>query len=384
MAGRDEEGYDPNITYQEGAGYVNPATGQVTNYVPQQQVGPAALDTSMWGYEKAQNKGLNYTPQQLGWVGPEADRFTQAGIDKLPSWFNKESIMSGEFHLGSRDPIQGFIDIYNTPMDQATQQWDAAKKANQYLTGSGGSVDDPAFREAYLRNTFGAMNNARDNWWDRNEGLVMGVGGVASIAGGAALSGFGIAGEGAVAGAEGGAAAGGGIGAEAGGGWLGALEGGMGAYGPGGAGAAGGIEGLGGAAGAIGAGQAAGADVGMGAGTSWLTDLGLPASYGNDLGALMSYGYDYLGNLNIGNLLDKVDLGNLIGGGTGIGTGTQPTSVMGGGTTSAPQTSQILQPIPMGAGGAMAPATMPTGSIMSAYGDKGRSDDYKKYFSNLF
>jgi hypothetical protein len=420
MGDSDQEGYDPNISYQEGAGYVGPS-GQVTNYVPTAPAaGPAPVNTSMWDYAKAQNTGFNYTPQQLGWDAAATQRFADAGITNLPQWMNTTSLYSPEFHRGSGDFVQSYIDLYNTPIDQAVGQWSGAKKANQFLTGSGGSADDPAFREAYLRTSLGNMYNARDSWWDRNEGMVMGIGGVASVAGAAALGGAGLAGEAAAGVGEGGmtaaeagalagesaagygagGAAGGvagatGAGAAAGGDWLGALEGGMGAYGSGGAGPAGELGTIGGAGGmtvgsgdgiadAISAGQAGGADVGMGNGTSWLTDLGLPASYGNDLGALLSYGGDVLSGLDWGSLLKSgLDLGKLLGGG-GVVPVTGTGSSGGGGTTSAPQTSQIMPSAPMNAGQPVAPATMPTGSIMGAFGNKGGNDDYKKYFSTLF
>lgn len=347
--------------------------------------------TSMWDYAKAQNTGFNYTPQQLGWDDTTAQRFGQAGISQLPGWFNKDLIMSDQFHLGSHDPIQNYIDFYTTPMDQAVGQWDAAKNANQFLLSSGGTADDPAFKEAYLRQAFGNLNNAKDSWWDRNKGWVIGAGGVASIAAGGLAAELGLLGEGAIAGGEAGAA-----GAGAGGGLSGLEIGADLGYSasqlaPGGM--AGGIAGGSASAGswlgdAIATGTAAGADVGMGAGTSWLTDLGLPASYGNDLGALISWGGDQLAGLDWGSLAKSgLDIGNLIGGGNGlVGAGTQPVNIMsGGGTTSAPQTSQITQGPPMGMGTPVAPATMPTGSIMSAYGYRNSGkDDYKKYFSNLF
>ena len=314
--------------YQEGAGYVDPSTGQLSNMVPQQTVTPAAKDTSMWNNAIGANKGFKYTPQQLGWSAAESARFAEAGIDKLPEWFNKPTVYSGEFHLGNNDPVSSFISLYNTPMDEATDQWSGAKKAYNFLTGSGGDPEDPAFKEAYLRSAFGMINNARDSWWDRNEGWEMGGGGILTIGLGGLAAEAGLLGEAAVAGVEGGAATGTGVGGtavEAGGGWLGALEGGMGAYGPTGAGASGslgslGISGTGslgtlggdvmgfnnatplatagtggastsgsGIAEAIAAGQAGGADVGMGAGTSIFTDMGLPASYGSGLGDAASY-----------------------------------------------------------------------------------------------
>jgi hypothetical protein len=386
MATRDEEGYDPNISYQEGAGYVGPG-GQVTNYVPTAPVGTPAPDTSLWQHAVNQNTGFNYTPQQLGWDPAAAQRFTDAGISNLPQWMNTTSLYSPEFHRGSGDFVQSYIDLYNTPLDQATNNWTGADKAKKFLVGSGGSVDDPDFREAYLRTSLGHMYNARDSWWDRNEGLVMGVGGVASIAGGAALGGFGLAGEAAAGVGEAGAV---GAGGSAG---LSGLE--IGAdlgysaaqLAPGGI--QGGIAGGSASAGswlgdAILSGQAAGADVGMGAGTSWLTDMGLPASYGNDLGALLSYSGDTLGGLDWSKLGGNV-LSKLLSGGGLTGTPAGGGGVAGGGGAGGtPQTSAIAPNVPVGAGQPIAPATMPTGSIMSAFGQQDNKPDYRKYFSTLF
>lgn len=143
---------------------------------------------------------------------------------------------------------------------------------------------------------------------------------------------------------------------------------------------------------AIAQGAAAGADVGMGAGTSWLTDLGFPAAYGNDLASLISYGansaFDSLGAIDIGNLIGG-NLPGLISGGSllpGMGVVSQPTNIMAG-TTSAPQTSPIAQTgRPMGGTTpTITPATMPTGSIMGAFANRsGDTPDYMKYLSPLF
>ena len=292
-----------------GQGWTPPAA-----VTPTATGAPAASGgTAMWDYAKAQNTGFVYTPQQLGWDAVSAQKLAAAGITKLPGWFAKPLIMSSEFHLGTHDPVQNFIDLYTGSADSTG----AASKARQSLTAGGGDPNDPAFKEAYMRDAFGFLNNAKDSWWDRNKSWVTFGGGTAAIAAGGLAAELGALGSG---------AAGAGVGTEAGGGWLGALEGSMGAYGPGGAGAAGELGSIGAGnalaqgfgtlggdiagfsnatpiatngtdlAGSIAAGQAAGADVGMGAGTSWLTDLGLPASYGSGLGGLAGYGYDALGS----------------------------------------------------------------------------------------
>ncbi len=140
---------------------------------------------------------------------------------------------------------------------------------------------------------------------------------------------------------------------------------------------------------AIAAGGAAGADVGMGAGTSWLTGLGLPATYGNDIGALFGYGAD-----QVLNGLGGIDMSKLIGTGANLGSilGGYPTGVISAptnimtGSTSAPQTSAIPQGTNLTTPSTITPATMPTGSVMGAFGNKSQGDtpDYMKYFSQLF
>lgn len=139
---------------------------------------------------------------------------------------------------------------------------------------------------------------------------------------------------------------------------------------------------------AIANGLAAGADVGMGGGTSVLTDLGLPAVVGNDLGALAEYVAG-----QVPDILSGIDLGSLLGGllpaltaglipglgGAGAGQG------IAGGTTSAPQTSPIPQQDILRPAAPITPATMPTGSIMGAFANKsGDTPDYLKYLSPLF
>jgi hypothetical protein len=142
------------------------------------------------------------------------------------------------------------------------------------------------------------------------------------------------------------------------------------------------------------AGTAAGADVGMGAGTSWLTDMGWPASYGLTPTEIANYlgGTTGISAISdIGSQLGNVDLGKLIGTGGQLlgGGGATPTATGGtqqvfGGSTSAPQTSQIQQTPAMGVGTPIAPATMPTGSVMGAFAPEKENKDYMKYFSTLF
>ena len=334
---------------------------------------PAPLSRANYDYAVSQNTGFNYTPQQLGWDDATAQRLGAAGISQLPGWFNKDTIYSDAFHLGSHDPIQNYIDLYNTPMDQAAGQWSASSHAAQSLFGSTGvdpSKEGDAGKEAYLRGAFGNLNNAKDSWWDRNKGWAIPGMGFATIASMGALAPV-------TAGATAGAEAAGGLSAAEASAMLGGSGLGYGAYG---------ASGL--IPEAIAAGTAAGADVGMGAGTSWLTDLGLPASYGNDLSALLSYGGDTLAGLDWGALAKDPSLISKLLGGAGLGgavaTGTQPTNIMGGGTTSAPQTSQIAPPTPMGQGSPIAPATMPTSSMMSAFGNRNEKPDYQKYFQTIF
>lgn len=308
---------------------------------------------SPWEYAQNQNTGFIYSPQQLGWDDATAQRFSQAGITQLPGWFNRDTVYSGAFRLGGRDPVQNYIDLYTTPYDQATSQWDASKKAYQRLfTDSGADTASDAAREAYLREAFGTMNNAKDSWWDRNHGMVMSLGTMASLIGGGYLSGAMGAVEGAGAGlgtgleatGYGAAEAGAGAGAASGNALTGSLSGiNAGEYGlsnaaPVAAETAGGS----GIADAIAAGGAAGADVGMGSGTSWLTQLGLPASYGGGLGGAAEYGLSALGAG--------------AGGGGGMGIWDTVSGLFGGGgqnsnsLTSGAGLAQIISSL-IGAGG---------------------------------
>jgi hypothetical protein len=381
---------DPRISY---GGMDN-----TPKYVPPAE--PTGPNRATYDAAVGQNTGFIHDPGQLGWDETATKRFSDAGINKLPTWFNKDTIYSDAFRLGGRDPVQNYIDLHNTPIDQAAGQWNAASRASQSLFGSTGvdpnAEGDPA-KEAYLRTAFGQMNNAKDSWWDRNKGwaipgmgfaTIASMGALAPVTAGAtagaevaggmtAAEASALAGESAAGYGAGGAA---GLGAAgAGGGGLGTIEAGA-MLGESGAGYGGS-----GIAEAIAGGQAAGADVGMGAGTSWLTDLGLPASYGNDLGALLSYGGDKLINLDWGALAKSgLDLGKLVGGGAMPGGVAGSTTSGGGGTTSAPQTSQIIPGGPISSSKPAAPATMPTGSIMGAFGNKAEKPDYQKYFSTLF
>jgi hypothetical protein len=340
---------------------------------------PQAPMTQMWDIAKQQNTGFNYTPQQLGWDDTTAQKLSAAGITTLPGWFNKDTIYSDAFHLGSHNPIDNYIDLYNTPVDQAVSQWDASKRTAQNLANWGATADDPNYKEAYLRNAFGELNNAKDNWWDRNQGWVMGLGGIASVAGLGVLGEAGLLGAG--VGAEAGVGAGGLSAADASA-MLG--ESGLG-YGVGGASGLGGIGTVEGS-GLYGAGTFGGASE-LG-GTSGLMPgevAGASAGAGTSIGDILSQAEDKLANLDWGKLAsDPKLLGSLLSGmGLSGVTGTQPTNIMGG-STSAPQTSQITPATPMGVGAPIAPATMPTGTMMNAFGNKNEKPDYLKYFSTLF
>lgn len=334
--------------YQEGAGYVGP-NGLASNYVPSAPVQPAASPTaSLWDYEVSQNTGFRYAPEQLGWSPEEAARFKSAGNNLLPAFMAKELIYSPEFKLSGRDPIATYNTLATGDVNQLSGELSGARKAKQYLEGSGGDLSGDAGKEAFIRTSFGNILNGRDSWWDRNKGAVIGVGGMLTVGLGGYLSGAMAATDAALVGGTAAAGTGGGglygttAGLSATGGTglygtgqgltagLGGLYGtgvgtttqGLGALGSGAGAVAGGYggnalsEGFGGLggdiagysnatpisangtdlSGAIAAGQAGGADVGMGAGTSWLTDLGLPASYGSGLGGLAGYGYDALGS----------------------------------------------------------------------------------------
>lgn len=335
--------------YIEGLGFLpgEAPTSAIDQTAPADTAAPS---TAPWDYAQSQNTGFIYTPQQLGWDSAAAKRFSDAGITQLPGWFSKEMVYSPAFHLGSHDPVQNYIDLYNTPYDQAANQWSGSSKAIQSLFGSTGldatQLGD-AGKEAYIRQAFGNLNNAKDSWWDRNGPWVTGLGGIASIAGGGLLAELGGLGAGATIGAEAGA----GVPTTAAD--LTALGGGMSAYGAGGAGAAGSLGSLGlsstiggaelgGASSgilgfsnmtptvgssaisdSIAAGGAAGADVGMGSGTGFMSSLGLPASYSltDLLGS--GTGLSVLGN-------------SVTSGGTGSGTGGGTnwlSSLFGGSST---------------------------------------------------
>jgi hypothetical protein len=359
--------------------------------------------------KQATDNAFNYTPEQLGWSPEEAARFISAGYTQLPGMMNKASIYGPGVSLGNDDPIQSFIDFGNKP---TYFDGKSGKVLSNMSTAGMGDINNwtPDDQKAYQLSMLQRKWEPNEGWYAANKGLVNSLGifgtALASMAGAAALGpALGAVGTGVEVGTGAGAGAGLSgleLGADLGYSAAQLAPGGLGGTGAlaAGAGAAelGTPGGLGAGAGymspdligeAIAGGQAAGADVGMGAGTSWLTDLGLPASYGNDLGALLSYGGDKLINLDWGALASNPNLiSSLLGGGVGALTGgtaagTTPTSVYGG-STSAPQTSQIAPTPPMGQGVPMAPPTMPTGSIMGAFGNKGSNDDYKKYFSTIF
>ena len=393
---------DLGPVYQEGGAVVDQYNGNTS-------------DTSMWDYEVSQNTGFKYTPEQLGWSPEEADKFRDAGNDMLPGFMAKDLIYSSEFKLNGKDPIATYNTLATGDVNQLSGELDGARKAKQYLEGSGGdlSTAGDAGKEAFVRSAFGTILNGRDSWWDRNKGAVIGIGGMLTVGLGGYLSGAMALGDAALAGgmtaAEASAMAGesaagygaaGAAGAGAGGsGWLGALEGGMGAYGASGAGSSGSLSSLGigttegfGALGgdvmgfnnatplatgtaetsgitdAIAAGQAAGADVGMGAGTSWLTDLGLPASYGSGLGGLTDYAGSMLG------------AGSTASGGSSIWDSiTNLLSPNGGSAspTGGTDWSKLLGPL-LGVGGAVAGGVMGNNAIQDSI------DKMQKYYQPFY
>lgn len=346
----------------EGMGSVSYSNPVAADTAQQQQY----IDSVLSGIRGA-NTGFVYSPQQLGWDANQAARLQAAGITALPGWFNHNSVYSNAFHMGGADPIQQFIDLHNTPIDQAAGQYRASGEIYDYLTKTGLPADDPAFKEAYLRESFGKLNNAQDTWWDRN-----GYNAVMSGLSIAVPAAFAIAGP-AAAGAEAGAGGAGlGTGFEAVG-YPGATAAGTtGGNALTGAGLIGGEYGFSnaapvaaetvggsGIADSIAAGTAAGADVGMGSGTSWLTSLGLPASYGSGAAGLGEYGL------------------SVAGGGGGMGLWDSVSSLFGGegggNALTGSGLSQIISAL-IGAGG----------SYMGGQATQEASDDATKALLQMY
>lgn len=115
--------------------------------------------------------------------------------------------------------------------------------------------------------------------------------------------------------------------------------------------------------------------------------LGELGAYGlGELGSLISGGADLFSGMDIGKLIGNgTNLGNLIGGGTPGGIIAAPTTIQGG-STSAPQTSQIIPGGPaFNPQSVITPAAMPTSSIMGAFGNSDTKEpEYLKYFTSLF
>lgn len=291
--------------------------------------------------------GSYYSPTQLGWDDTAAQRMTAAGITTLPSWFNREAVYSDAFHLGQgTDPVQTYIDLYTMPYQDAISKWSGAKESYNTLAGidvSGeyqglSNLEDSQFRDAYIKDAMARMFNAKDSWWDRNQDWVIGAGSVASVAAGGLLSEF-LSPTGALAS---GASTAPSLSSEA----TMSISDMMAANAAG----SGSLAGMGGAelglsnttplagTGAETAGDWATAvgqmaDVGMGSGTNWMTQLGLPASYsaadliGTELGPAILNGSLGLsaGGGGVGLLDTLYNYGSKLFGGGGSGGTTGNT-----------------------------------------------------------
>lgn len=339
----------------------------------------------------------------LGYQGALANAFTQAGINELPDWmsryaqgnWNYSDLVNDYKTVHGADPntfattgkandilsnmgwtLEGGLNYTGTPLTTRAGIGGEGEGTTEYQSGFGesykpadsstwGTADQDFFEQMWMSRKQAPNEGA---WEQSIKPALLGIGSIAAMAAGP-LSGYGAAAEGGLAAAEGAAgagAAGGALSSEA----TMAISDMM-------------------LADSIAAGAAAGADVGMGAGTSWLTEMGWPASYGFTPTEIGNY---LAGTSGISGLtsLGDMDWGKLVG---GLGN-----SVLGGATQQGQQPIVFNSSSQAPSGGAtsptnatgfnasnpIVPATMPTSSVMSAFADKEDKKDYMKYFSTLF
>jgi hypothetical protein len=341
----------------------------------------------------------------LGYQGQLAQAFQQAGINELPEWMSRYAVGNWNYSdlVNDYQTIHGYNPSNATtgkPNDVLSNMgWSLADNGLHYVgtqpivsnssggegegrttspgglagsytpadTSTWGAGDQDFFEQSWMRRKQQPNMGA---WEDSIKPALMGIGSIASMAAAPYLAGAGAAVEGGLAAAEGAGAAGAGLSLS--------TEGTMA------------ISDMM-LADMAANGIAAGADVGMGAGTSWLTDLGWPASYGFTPTEIANY---LAGTTGISGLTSLGDIDW-----TRLGTNLGQT-VLGGGTTGAAQQPIVFNSSSQApSGGAtsptnatgfnasspITPATMPTSSIMGAFApQKEDKNDYMKYFSTLF
>jgi hypothetical protein len=331
----------------------------------------------------------------LGYTGNLAQAFTNAGITEMPEWmgrykegnWNYSDLINDYKTIRGADPSvigvtgkandvlsnmgwsladQGLHYVGTQPIAGSSSQGEG--EGREFTTTSYTPSDpakwSPADQDYFEQSWMGRKQAPNVGAWEQSiKPAMMGIGSIISMAAAPYLAGAGAAVEGGLAAAEGGA-----ISTEAT-----MAIGDMMAYDAGVAG------------------TAAGADVGMGAGTSWMTDMGWPASYGftpTEIGNYLAGTTGISGLTSLGDV-DWTKLGTnlgstVLGGAAANPPTTQATSSGGGQGGSAGNTSPI-QSTGFNATNPITPAAMPTGSVMGAFApQKDDKNDYMKYFSTLF